>query len=421
VSVQGLDRKRIAGWVALVAAALATVVIDVAPGWNAKAYDLSALVVGGQVLHEAGFEHLYDHDPRFYNQANSPAFAHAAQTLGFDDTPTPFVHAPVLAVLGAWLARFRYASLVRAWLVASTLALFGGLAAGVRHFAPRTFTSPGAWAALLFALLPFEPIRYTLWLGQTTPFVVLLVMLALRAADRRSTGWAGALLAGPAFVKLTPALFVVPWVFERRSRAVVAFAIALASLAALSVAVAGLGTNLAYVARAARIGGETLVAYNNQGVPAFLERLRQPAAEVMRWQIVPVSPATRALAAIVGLSIVLVAWWACSRLAGGVRERLAETVVVVFLLLVPSISWTHYFVLLVPPALGLWELAPPTVARSVRASLLAALALCSRPIVLDHTTLARGPVTLIVGPTLAAGIVYVVTIVVARRLRHATT
>jgi hypothetical protein len=410
-------RARLASYTALVAALTASVVIHVLPAWSAKAFDLSALLVGAKVVRQEGFAHLYEHDPELYNRANSPAFTRAARELGFDDVPTPFVYAPLIAVAGEPLASASvpHRWVVRGWCIASALFVAIGLVLGVRYFAPALVRTPFAFAALALALSLFEPIRYALWLGQTTPLVFMCVMLALLAATRDRPLAAGVALAFPAFVKLTPALFALPWLWRRRYRAVAAFACSLAALAATSVALAGAGPNLAFLDRVRGIGGETVVAYNNQGLPAFLERLRQPASQVMRWNIVPLPAATRIAVCACVAAMLLIAWYALRNTPEPERERLEFAVATTILLLAPSISWTHYSLFLVPPLLGCLELTERSGRRWLGVgACVGVLAMCSRPLLLDHINHHRGALTVIVGPTIAALILYALAILLAR-------
>jgi hypothetical protein len=132
------------------------------------------------------------------------------------------------------------------------------------------------------------------------------------------------------------------------------------------------------------------------------------------------TPLLRAAVALGGIGVVAGAAWALRRASGEARERLVSAVALLVILLVPSIAWTHYFVLLVPVGLLAWDLAPATTSpRAVRAGVLVALALTSRPLILDEIHLHRGPVTILVGPTLAALVAYALVLVVGRAASRA--
>jgi hypothetical protein len=414
---EGQPRRsvRFASYAPLIAALAASVFIHVLPAWDAKAFDLSAILVGAKVVRDEGFAHLYEHDPAVYNQATSPSFTRAARELGFDDVPTPFVYAPLVAILGEPFASTPQRWIVRGWCIVSALFVALGLVLGAKYFTPGYAWTPSRFAALALALALFEPIRYALWLGQTTPFVFVCVMFALVAAEREKPVAAGIALALPAFLKLTPTLFVLPWLWQRRYRAASAFACALGVLVLSSVILAGSGPNVAFLERLLGIGSETVVAYNNQGLPAFLERLRHPAPQIHSWDIVPLSGVTRITVSACIAAMFVTAWYALRDTPDRERERLSFAVVTTILLLAPTISWTHYALFLVPPLLGCVAIAERSGRRWLGVGVtIGVLVMCSRPLLLDHINHQRGPLTVIVGPTIAAAILYVFAIVVAR-------
>jgi hypothetical protein len=406
--------RRAAAYVVLVLVLAAWSAMNVTPAWDAPGYDLSALVVGAKVVRDGGFAHAYDHDREFYNRADSEAFRRAGQELGFSDVSTPFVHPPLLAVLARPLTSIPYRTVARGWLVAALLATLLGLWLGARFFAP-SLRSPLAWSLVGAALVFFEPIRYALWLAQTTPFIFCLTMAALLLADRKRPITAGLLLAIAAFVKLTPAIFVFAWLWRRDYRAAAACLGGVVALAILSLAVAGIAPNLEYVARVREISAETVIAYNNHALAAFIERMAQPVNEIYRWKIFPLSATVRTATAGAAIAMTGLGFWAFKPLDATTRTRLACGVLALITLLVPSIGWTHYFMVLVPIGMMLWELAAKMAYPAfVRAALAAPLLLCSRPLLPDQINLSRGPVTILVGPTIAAAIVYVLLLVVAR-------
>lgn len=397
-------------WVLFGVAVFAWIAAHALPAWSAPAFDLSALIVGSKVLTDRGFSHLYDHDPVYYNLASSPAFTDAARALGFGETPTPFVHSPLLAVASKPLAALPYALVAHVWLVAAVIAMLGGLQAGARFFAPGV-RGPLAAAIVIGALLFFEPIRYGFALGQTTPFVFALTMGALLAASRNRPMTAGAFLALAAFVKLAPLAFAIAWIATKRWKALAAMTAVFAALAFLSIGVAGLDPNVEYIERVREIGRSTVVAFNNHSLPAFVERFGRANASL--FTIIQVTPSTHAIVAASSVVMIVLAAWSVRRVDPVRRERLVAAACGIFLVTIPTLAWTHYFVFLVPVALAIWELAP---SRPMRGAVVAALLLCSRPLAMDHVKIERGRLDVIVGPTIAAFVLYVLVVLASRRL-----
>jgi alpha-1,2-mannosyltransferase len=395
--VAAVARAPWAPYVLATAAIAAWATFLVGPAWNAYGYDLSALLVGAKVVEQGDAAALYAHNPVFYNLADGPEFLRAARDLGFaGEAPTAFVHSPLVAYAAQPLAQWPFARVMSAWVIASAAATAAGLALTLRTYAPR-YRASIALPLVMLALVPFEPIRYALWLGQTTPFVFLSLVgaVALVRSDRPLAG--GLVLSLAAYLKLTPLVFVVLWAWQRRWHAVLGLAIGFGALCLLSIAAMGMPSHVAFVHRIADIARITLVSFNNHSISALLTRPAVAHDEVYRFLMLPPTPAAR-IAALAG---------ACALTAGPAlllrddrQSPLPECFAFLFMLLVPSISWTHYFVLLVPCAVAAWS--SPERGRYGRVLACALLCTCMRPIIGDNAHLDRDHGMMLAGPTLGA-------------------
>jgi alpha-1,2-mannosyltransferase len=389
-----------APWLPYVLATLAIVAWGaflVGPAWNAPGYDLSALLVGAKVIEQGHAAALYAHNPTFYNLADGPEFLRAAGELGFaGDAPTAFVHSPLVAYAALPLTQWPFDRIMHAWVVASAIATVAGVGLTLYAYAPRWRASI-ALPLVMLALVPFEPIRYALWLGQTTPFVFLCLVggVALVRSGRPLAG--GLVLSLAAYLKLTPLVFLLLWAWQRRWGAVLGLAIGFGALCVLSITVMGMDSHVAFVHRIADIARITLVSFNNHSVSAFLTRPAVAHDEVYRFLTLPPTPLARF--ATLGVAGVLVAAPA-TMLRDDRQSPLGECFAFLFMLLVPSISWTHYFVLLVPCAAAAWS--SPERGRSGRVLACALLCTCMRPILGDNAHLDRDHGLMLAGPTLGA-------------------
>ncbi len=415
-----IARTRWFGTVALGTACVAWVAALIAPQHDSPGYDLSALVVGAKLVADGDKAQLYAHHAIFYNLADSPAFLDAARALGFTGTvPTAFVQAPLVAFVAQPLTHVSFPVLLQAWNVFSAAALAWGLWLALEAYAPRLRTHP-VMALLMLAMLPFEPVRYMFWLGQTTPMIFAAVLGAIVLLRRGRPLSAGLLMALPAFVKLTPLVFGLVWLWQKRWRALAGLSGGVATLATASIATMGWACNVTYVHRVREIGRIVLVAYNNHSIGALLTRPFVSHDELDKFTMFTPTPAVRAAVVLCALALVATPAWL---LRARRRDPLAEAFALLLTLLVPSISWTHYFVLLVPLALLAVHRATDLAPRARTAVLAltgAAMLVCMRPFAPDESAFASAHGLLIVGPTLAGIVVAGVLTFLAVRTRTAS-
>jgi alpha-1,2-mannosyltransferase len=230
-------------------------------------------------------------------------------------------------------------------------------------------------------------------------------MAAVTIERRGIWAAAGLLVAMAAYVKITPILLAIVWLWRGQRRAAYACAAALAGLWALSLVVHGLTLNLAYVDRVIQIGRASVLEMNNHSLPAFLGRFVLPPAEL--WQVQRLPPWLQSVTLASAAAILLLA---VSRYPkGSAREDKAlpavESLAFVGMLLVPNVAWTHYFLFLLPGIGVLLSTTGPT-ARLVRTTGLVAFALCCRFVIPAQEYLpAMGAHVLSTAPTLAAALV----------------
>ena len=114
---------------------------------------------------------------------------------------------------------------------------------------------PLGWAAVLFLLCFFEPVRYGFWLGQTTALIFPLVVGAVVLQRRQRMLAAGLAVAVAVFIKLTPVVLVAAWLWRGPRRAALWFAVFLALLWTASLATMGVASNAQYRRESPRSAG----------------------------------------------------------------------------------------------------------------------------------------------------------------------
>jgi alpha-1,2-mannosyltransferase len=357
-----LRRLRLAtGVLALIGAVVLFVDAFVVDYWGYDASDLEPVVVGGVLLEAGQADHLYDHDPGWFNRLDSPPHVDAARALGVRSAPRPFVMPPAIAVAARPLAGVSYVVLGRILLIANLVAALAALVLLDRHFRLGLLTPLGAAAALVF-LHQFEPMRSAAELGQTTPLVFLAIVGAFVLDARDRQVGAGLALAFATALKLTPGLLIVPLLLGRRWRALGAFAAAMAVVLLVGVIGAGAAATATWLGRMVELSGQSFPAFNNQSLGGFLLRFERPMQEVFTWKLFSLAPAYRiASFALLGAGIAVCVWLE-RRARPELRRDLIWSVCVVLVLAVPSISWNHYYLYALLPAACLVRHRGPAVA-----------------------------------------------------------
>jgi len=349
-------------------------------GWRGEGHDLLPTVVAGRLVATDRASHLYAHDPAYYNQVNDPEFRRATAALGSSYESTPFVYPPLVAYTMQFVSAMPFDSMMLLWTLLSTLLLLIGFYCTVRVYAP--LANPVWCAVVVLALCAFEPLLYGLWLGQTTSLVFALTMGGI--ALQREGRWlaAGCCVALAAFVKLTPIVIALIWLWRGPRRAAAGCAAALVGLWSVSFALMGTAVNVEYLQRVNEIRRVALVAYNNHSVLGFLSRFEAAPLDRLQWRmLLPSAAASVAQVAMLATlaALAIVAFRRLPARADDPRRMFAEGMALLAMLLVPNIAWTHYFVFLVPVAAIALAMRRRDDALSALLAAVA-IALCCRPL-----------------------------------------
>jgi hypothetical protein len=351
-----------------------------------------ALVLLGAAIHFALWQIsepavLFSDFFKAYYSASEAVLDDEVAALYREGAEVTFVNMPILAFLFAPLARLD--DVDAGWIF---LAL--GLTAALASWALLARIGrcrAGSVALLAFIFLINGPMVNSLREGNTTHFLLLLLVLALvlwRA------GWdysAGLVLGFCALFKLPLLLFGGYFLLRRRWRILAGGVTMAAVVTGLSVWLFGLATHIAWY----RVCVEPYMlgvvpAFNVQSIDAFLLRLSTGAALLQDWMPMSLPPVCRAvrtimLVAIYGAAVALI-WRAgrrepLPRVSGALSTRdLTEFSLILTIALVSSpLVWTHYYLLLLLPWSfyqgDLLRLPDDTLSRSLMWGALASISL----------------------------------------------
>ncbi len=285
-----------------------------------------------------------------------------------------FVNVPIVALLFTPFAPFDPISGAVAFSVVGLVAV--GLAL-------RRLTRNAPADAVVWMVLLSGPLYYSVRLGNTTHFLLLLFLVAFEAiADGRDRK-AGALLAFAALIKPPLAIFLPYLLLRRRFGAAAAMAGWAAAALVLSVVLFGVPLHLRWFHEFVIVhGSEAIGAYNVQSAGGALGHLLT-RGHLRDWYPIAVGLPFRLLRWAIVLLLLGPVAAACRR-AG--RPRTADaweaelSLVLTAGILVAPIAWTHYYLLLLIPMTGLLAGRLP-LAAAARPVFAAAAWLISLPVV----------------------------------------
>jgi len=167
---------------------------------NSPGDDLSSAYMACRLMASHQDASLYAHDPERFHIVRDEQWTKTADETGFKGFLHPYVQIPL------WAAALHPLCTSMSFPTFNSVFVFvSALSVSALIFVSARFLAPGALAAapllgICLWLLASKPFRYTLYLTQSHPLVLLCVVAALMAAERRSEISAGLLLSFAAVV-----------------------------------------------------------------------------------------------------------------------------------------------------------------------------------------------------------------------------
>lgn len=320
--------------------------------------DWASLWVAGQ-LHRDGFDsELYNRDPNDFALPAGELWYEYGNQLDLISVAHPFVHNPLVAHwMSGWVSIQDFTDSVYTLTWLSGAAIVVMIAACYYLWFERQI--PLVWlVGLSIALLMNPMYQNGIWLGQTSALIYAAVFtaLALSKTDRWLVAtFAGILLAGAGFIKITPLLLIpVLLVFTQRRRTGIIAVIVTGLFGLWSLFVVPRGVLQTWWDNLQDLNDSVLITPNNQSLPAwFLDHQNsgQYIVEVVRDAPTWATALPVAIAGLIGLLLLGYAF---------VDRSHAFSVIAVggFTLatLFGRIVWAHYYIVFVGLVLGILAL-----------------------------------------------------------------
>jgi hypothetical protein len=329
-------------------------VLGVAQHWRVNGDDLTSTYIACRLLATGQQSHLYSYDPNNFDLVGDPLWTAIGRAEGVPRLADihPYVQTPIwAALLRPVCTHTDFPAFYHVFIVVLMLSTSGTLWLVAKRWAP-TMYHPGWLICICAGLYISEPFKYALFLAQTHMLFIFLTILALMLADGRKEILAGTLLACAAAVKITPVILLLYWIVRGRWRAALSCVLALGCFAALSIDLVGFSLLRESLATYQQLANVLLLAMNNESFAAWTMAYKYPATALLDWSPFPL-PSIFKIAAV---SLSSVAAVAGARADRGINSDIsAAPYGAVFVLVAATvlnpIAWSHYFIILVIPAI----------------------------------------------------------------------
>jgi hypothetical protein len=237
--------------------------------------DFSPYYVAGQLLAEDHPDQLLPDSTEGLFTTSSKPYLNAFRQNFFPDSPvaTGWVYPAGYAWIFRPFASLEFDTAARWWLVINMLLSVFSIAMIIwaRPWSGNASLSTLRTAWLFFLGLTFQPVLDNLWHGNITALIFFCFSASYLLLRKGSRFWAGFILGLIILIKMTPAIFVVYFLWRRDWKYVggaIAGSLAIFIVSTLTV---GLSGQLAYAALIlAQLKAGGVAAFNNQSIAGFL-------------------------------------------------------------------------------------------------------------------------------------------------------
>ena len=310
------------------------------------AIDFIAYYTAAQLIQSGHSSEIYAAITDDFSVVDTGMFYESTRKAVFHLTPTRYVYLPVFLLPFTWFTQFDFATASYLWLLVNIAALF--TIVFLQWHITRVLSHPFLRLMVIIALNFFSfPLLYALKLGQTSLLVYLAICLIyyFTASDRDTL--AGIVLGFITALKFSPLLFVVYFLYRKKYRLVLSAATTVLALLALSVALYGLAIHKLYWSYLGTISGMGITAWSNQSLDALLLRVMHPTG-IFNFTPVKTTAFSIALRIAITLSVIGTVHRFFKRIPGKrhvTAHPLEFSALVLCLLIIPPVSWLHYFTL----------------------------------------------------------------------------
>lgn len=317
---------------------------------KSPADDFAPIYVAAKLMADGKSASIYDHHPHIFHIVPPGEFKETAEKIGFRGFLHPYVHLPLVSYLFRPFLFIPYRIMTKIMLVLNFFSLILSLHLILKLIGKGLNLR---WLSIAtLAMCYFYPLRYGLWLGQTTPVIFLGIIFVYYLANAGYLKTSGSLLGGVISLKIAPFFLLLYFLIRKKWSLVLSCLITVMVIAIGSVFLVGGESNRLFFQNLVRLSGLSVASWNNQSLDGFLLRWMTYASHLHDWKILELSFAMKAVK-LLTLSSMLLLWLIILFRPTNPNEKNRDLIDFSFSLILLSIftpiSWSHYLLLLVFP------------------------------------------------------------------------
>ena len=314
--------------------------------------DLIAYYTAAKLADAGEISEIYAEVKEDFSVVNSGKFFETAKNSGFQTTPTRYIYLPIFLAPFKLLTSFNFATVATLWLLLNLIIIIGVIA--LEWYFTKDLMHPLLRLMLIIPLNLFSfPLFYALKLGQTTLIIYLIICLIYYFTLQGHDGIAGILLGLIVALKFSPLLFTLYFLYRKRYVLAISCLITIATLILLSIIAYGLPLHKIYWHYLTSLSSLGIAGWSNQSLEAFL--LRQfTESNALYFHPLKVSKFLSILKNILAIAIIVIIYLSLRKNSGRnyqILYSLEFSAIILCFLVIPSISWLHYFTLATIPAI----------------------------------------------------------------------
>jgi len=314
--------------------------------------DFIAFHTAAKLTSQGSARDIYASTTEDFSGVEAGEFYQTARSSGFEYNPTRYVYLPVFLAPFQLLSQYDFFDAAKYWLIINLFLLLSIMFLQwrlIKDYFPPTW---GAIAVIAMNMMSF-PIFYSLKLGQTTLVIYLAVCLIYYFVLKKNDIRAGILLGLIIALKYSPLIFALYFLYKKKYVLLISCIITFVSLVLLSIAIYGLPLHEIYWRFITGLSGGGITGWSNQSILGVL--LRQ-LGNGNALSYVPLNLSRQLffinclLAGLVITGVLRCIWKKKGK--GTISDfPLGFSATTLCFLIIPPVSWLHYFCLAILPAL----------------------------------------------------------------------